>query len=116
MMPEVGRSRPPSICSTVVLPCPVGPWMVSHSPSSITRSTPCSACTVVRPFWLSLVTPVSLYMGFSPGCPLYPPADPAAGSFDPGQGRRRVEPGRAPAAEHPGDQAARHGQHHGEDD
>ncbi len=49
--PEVGRSSPPSICSRVVLPCPVGPWMASHSPSSMTRSTPASASTVARPFW-----------------------------------------------------------------
>src|SRR5580692_266779 len=111
-MPDVGRSRPPSICSSVVLPCPVGPWIASHSPSSITRSTPCSACTVARPFWYVLVTPVSLYMGSSPRCPRCPPAR----SLDPGQGRRRAEPGRAPSAEHAGDQAAGHGEHHGEDD
>ena len=48
-VPEVGRSRPPSICSSVLLPCPVGPWMASQSPSSITTSTPCNACTVWRP-------------------------------------------------------------------
>jgi len=48
--PEVARSRPPRICSRVDLPCPVGPWMAIHSPSAISRSTPCSAWTVWRPF------------------------------------------------------------------
>jgi hypothetical protein len=50
-VPEVGRSSPPSSCSSVVLPWPVGPWIASHSPSSMTRSTPRSAATVRRPFW-----------------------------------------------------------------
>ena len=44
-VPDVGRSRPPSNCSRVDLPPPVGPWMASHSPSPITRSTPPSAVT-----------------------------------------------------------------------
>ena len=48
-MPADGRSRPPRICSSVDLPCPVGPWTASHSPSSITRSTPRRAATVSRP-------------------------------------------------------------------
>ncbi len=47
--PEVGRSRPPSSWSRVDLPCPVGPWMDSHSPSAISRLTPRSACTTSRP-------------------------------------------------------------------
>ena len=48
--PAVGRSSPPSICSSVLLPWPVGPWMESHSPSSMTRSIPRSAATVPRSF------------------------------------------------------------------
>src|ERR1700689_664785 len=51
-------------------------------------------------------------MDSSPRCPRCP----LARSLDPGQGRRRAEPGRAPSAEHAGDQAAGHGEHHGKDD
>src|ERR1700683_2160066 len=51
-------------------------------------------------------------MDSSPRCPRCPPGR----SLDPGQGRRRAEPGRAPSAEHAGDQAAGHGEHHGKDD
>ena len=47
--PEVARSRPPSSCSSVDFPWPVGPWMDSHSPSPISRLTPRSACTTSRP-------------------------------------------------------------------
>src|ERR1700729_692343 len=104
--PEVGRSRPPRICSRVVFPCPVGPWMASHSPSSMTRSTPASASTVTRPFWYRLVTPVSLYMVSLSVGPC---------SLDPGQCRGRAEPGGPPAAEGAGDEAAGDGQHHGQD-
>jgi hypothetical protein len=43
IVPEVGRSSAPRICSSVLFPWPVGPWMASQSPSSMTRSTPSSA-------------------------------------------------------------------------
>ena len=39
MLPDVGRSRPPSIWSSVVLPCPVLPWTASHSPVLIAKSS-----------------------------------------------------------------------------
>ena len=49
-VPDDGRSSAPRICSNVVFPCPVGPWMARNSPSEIERSTSRSATTVARPF------------------------------------------------------------------
>src|ERR1700683_1656773 len=51
-------------------------------------------------------------MDSSPRCPRCL----LARSLDPRRGRGRAEPGRAPSAEHAGDQAAGHGEHHGKDD
>jgi beta-lactamase superfamily II metal-dependent hydrolase len=60
-VPAVGRSRPPSNCSRVVLPCPVGPWIASHSPSAISASIGRIASTTAPPFRYCLLIPVSLY-------------------------------------------------------
>src|SRR6266702_4086829 len=49
MVPEVGRSSMPSRLSRVDLPCPVRPWIASHSPSRITRLRSRTAGTVRRP-------------------------------------------------------------------
>ena len=48
-VPEVGRSRPPSIWSRVDLPEPLVPTMATNSPSSTVRSTPSRAFTRVSP-------------------------------------------------------------------
>ena len=48
-LPEVGRSRPPSICSRVDFPEPEVPTMATNSPCSIVRSTPSRALTAVSP-------------------------------------------------------------------
>lgn len=45
-VPEVGVSSAPSSCSSVDLPPPVGPWIVTKAPGMISRSTPVSAVTV----------------------------------------------------------------------
>ncbi len=47
--PEVGRSRPPSMCSRVDLPEPEVPTMATNSPFSTLRSTPSRAFTRVSP-------------------------------------------------------------------
>src|ERR1035438_948644 len=82
--------------------------MASHSPSSMTTSTPASAATVARPFWYFLVTPVSLYMVslsvLIRRC-----------SLNPGQCLGRAQPGGTPAAEAAGDEAAGDGQQHREE-
>src|SRR2546425_666277 len=49
MVPEVGRSSTPSRLSSVDLPCPVRPWIASHSPSPIARLRSRTAGTVRRP-------------------------------------------------------------------
>src|SRR5262245_42996907 len=43
MLPEVGRSRPPIIFSSVLLPAPLGPTTATISPSSIPNVTPATA-------------------------------------------------------------------------
>ena len=50
-VPEVGRSSAPSICRSVDLPPPVGPWMATIWPSGIVRVTSLSA--VIRPRFAS---------------------------------------------------------------
>ena len=45
MRPEVGRSSAPSICSSVDLPPPVGPWIATSWPDGIERVTSASAVT-----------------------------------------------------------------------
>src|SRR5580658_567905 len=84
------------------------------------RSTPRSASTTPRPFWYCLVTPVSLYIRSLPGWPWRPQCRMGqlvrGRSFDPRQGHGRPQPGRAPAAEGAGDQAAGDRQDNGRDD
>ena len=48
-VPEVGRSRPPSIWSRVDLPEPEVPTTATNSPFSTVRSTPSRARTSVSP-------------------------------------------------------------------
>ena len=63
--PAVGASRPPSRCSSVLLPEPEAPTMASVSPACTCRSTPRSTSTssppsvkrLVRP-WQASTTPV----------------------------------------------------------
>jgi hypothetical protein len=43
MLPDVGRSRPPMIFSSVLLPAPLGPTTATISPSSIPNVTPATA-------------------------------------------------------------------------
>src|ERR1700687_1299290 len=105
-LPLVGRSSPPSSCSRVDLPWPVGPWMASMSPSLITTSTPCSACTVSLPRLYCFVRPVISYMSVL--------SLSGVGLGDLAQGVGGAQRGGAPAAEPAGDQAAEHGQRHGE--
>ena len=81
-VPAVGRSRPPSSCSRVVLPCPVGPWIASHSPSAISASIGRIASTIAPFFRYCLLMPVSLYMSPSSPC-VEDCADPASPSVIP---------------------------------
>ena len=48
-VPEVGRSRPPSMCSSVDLPEPEVPTTATNSPFSTARLTPSRARTSVSP-------------------------------------------------------------------
>src|SRR5215472_9679704 len=50
IVPDVGRSSPPSRLSKVDLPCPVFPWTASHWPSSTVSVRSRTAGTVWRPF------------------------------------------------------------------
>jgi hypothetical protein len=59
-VPEVGRSNPAIIRSTVVLPEPEGPRSVTNSPSAMSRSSPWTATT---PPGNSLRTPRSEMAG-----------------------------------------------------
>ena len=47
--PEVGRSSAPSICSSVDLPPPVGPWMATICPVGMVSETRESAWTSFLP-------------------------------------------------------------------
>src|ERR1700686_180881 len=72
--------------------------MASHSPSVISRSTPCSAFTVPRPLGYSLVTFVSVYIaGFS----LVRPAQATLDSASAGRSRAARQPPNDPAIRPP---------------
>ena len=59
--PELGRSSPPSSCSRVDLPDPLGPATTTNSPRSIVRSTPSQGRRPApRPGRSVLVDPVEL--------------------------------------------------------
>src|SRR6202034_1110945 len=47
--PALGRSSPPRICSSVVLPEPEAPMIARRSPRATTSSTPVSTSSVVAP-------------------------------------------------------------------
>src|SRR4029077_1123435 len=52
--PALGRSRPPRICSSVVLPDPEAPTIATRSPIVTERLTPSSTCSSVGP-WRKLL-------------------------------------------------------------
>ena len=79
-VPAVGRSKPPSSCSSVVLPCPVGPWIASHSPSAISASIGRMASTTAPRFRYCLLIPVSLYTSPRSPCIDASIVDPASPS------------------------------------
>src|SRR6187399_1541617 len=58
-MPAVGRSSPPRICSSVVLPDPEAPMMARRSPARTVRLTPCSTVRSIGPWRNARVTPVA---------------------------------------------------------
>src|SRR6478609_11406873 len=58
-MPAVGRSRPPRICSSVVLPEPEAPMMAIRSPARTRKFTPCSTVRSIGPWRNARVTPVA---------------------------------------------------------
>src|SRR3569832_787409 len=47
--PRVGTSRPPSRCSSVLLPDPEAPTMATDSPAFTSKSTSSSTCTSTMP-------------------------------------------------------------------
>src|SRR5271167_4640024 len=59
-VPEVGASRPPRICSSVVLPEPEAPTIATRSPAAIERFTPSSTCSSSGPWEKLLCTPLAL--------------------------------------------------------
>src|SRR5439155_8720702 len=52
--PAVGRSSPPRICSSVVLPEPEAPTIATRSPGEIASATPCSTGSSTGP-WRKLL-------------------------------------------------------------
>ena len=56
-LPVVGVSKPATMFSSVLLPQPEGPTMVTNSPAPIARSIGCSACTTSSPPPKRLDTP-----------------------------------------------------------
>src|SRR6185312_4676813 len=48
--PLVGRSSPPRICSSVVLPEPEAPTMATRSPADTDSTAPCSTSSVTGPW------------------------------------------------------------------
>src|SRR5204862_4694834 len=55
----VGRSRPPRICSNVVLPEPEAPMMAIRSPARTRKFTPWSTVRSIGPWRNARVTPVA---------------------------------------------------------
>src|SRR6266404_5988811 len=55
--PVVGRSRPPRICSSVVLPEPDAPTIAIRSPEPTASITPCSTSRVTGPCVKFFCTP-----------------------------------------------------------
>src|SRR5262245_23071464 len=58
--PAVGFSRPAIIRMSVVLPHPEGPSSTKNSPSLITRSTPSTAGTSPKYFWMLRTSTVAM--------------------------------------------------------
>src|SRR3569832_1909787 len=56
--PRVGTSRPPSRCSSVLLPDPEAPTMATDSPAFTSKSTSSSTCTSTLPCRKVLPTPL----------------------------------------------------------
>src|SRR3984885_10545385 len=61
--PEVGRSRPPKICSNVVFPEPDAPTMAIRSAGATARLTPRSTSSVSGPWRKLLQTPEATNTG-----------------------------------------------------
>src|SRR5580704_14387407 len=59
-VPEVGASRPPRICSSVVLPEPEAPTIATRSPAAIATFTPSSTLRTSGPWEKLLCTPLAL--------------------------------------------------------
>src|ERR1019366_2006272 len=57
-VPRVGRSKPPSNCSSVVLPEPDAPTMAMRSPARTLIEAPRNTCNVTAPWMNSLTSPV----------------------------------------------------------
>src|ERR1035438_8804735 len=57
-VPRVGRSKPPSNCSSVVLPEPDAPTMAMRSPARTLIEAPRNTCSVTAPWMNSLTSPV----------------------------------------------------------
>src|SRR5690242_19943872 len=55
--PELGGSRPPRICSSVVLPEPEAPTIATRSPAATLNATPRSTSSTTGPWWKLLCTP-----------------------------------------------------------
>src|SRR6516162_814018 len=55
--PELGGSRPPRICSSVVLPEPEAPMIATRSPGDTSRTTPRSTSSTTGPWRKLLCTP-----------------------------------------------------------
>src|SRR5215831_15123521 len=58
--PAVGFSRPAIICMSVVLPHPEGPSSTKNSPSLVARSTPSTAGTSPKYFWILRTSTVAM--------------------------------------------------------
>src|SRR5689334_16698044 len=54
--PELGGSRPPRICSSVVLPEPEAPTIATRSPAATLNATPRSTSSTTGPWWKLLCT------------------------------------------------------------
>src|SRR6188508_482827 len=57
--PAVGRSSPPRIWSSVVLPEPDAPMIARRSPARTLRFTPCSTCRSIGPWRNARSTPLA---------------------------------------------------------
>src|SRR5690606_20058198 len=102
--PDVGRSSPPSICSRVDFPPPVGPCTATSSPSPMVSDTPRSARTTRLPWRYVLVRSWSWYM--SAFFVVVSPGTVVSGQGT--EGLDGAQPRGAPSAGDPREQPAQH--------